>query len=86
MLYVGIKCVLIIIMMLFGIRAHYMRSHKITRVTKLFIWYIIVMVLLMINETVYEHLTFLYIILLTSTIGMLKLIEMFIDRVEKYAN
>jgi hypothetical protein len=86
LLFIGVKCIIIIIMMLFGIRAHYMRSQKITRVTKIFTFYIGVMGALLVMETVYHDLMLFYLVLVASTVGLIWLIEMFVDRVKRYVS
>ena len=63
------KVILIVVMMTLGIRAHYLNSKRITTVTCLFAYYILIMLALVIYEFLYDYIIVMYYIIIASAIG-----------------
>lgn len=83
-IFILVKVLLIITMMVFGMRAHYSRTNRLNSVFKLFIFYILIMVLLCIYEFVIPVIPMLYVILVLSGFGKLAGVQIFSGKAKHF--
>ena len=68
-IFVILKISLIIIMMLFGMRSHYLRSNRVNQVFKLFLFYLFIMGMVLLFEFYQSKLPLLYVTYVLSSLG-----------------
>ena len=65
------KVLLIIVLMFMGVRAHYLNSKRVTRITVLFGYYILVMLGLVLQEFFFRSISFLFYVMLAAGMGQI---------------
>lgn len=68
-IFVIVKITVIITMMLFGMRSHYLRSYRVNQVFKLFLFYIFIMGMVLLYEFYEAKLPLLYVTFVLSSLG-----------------
>lgn len=79
-----VKCVLVTVFMIIGMRSYYTRSNRINSVFKLFCFYITILLLLCVYEFLFPLIPFLYVILVFSGMGKLAGVQIFIEKAKHF--
>ena len=83
-LFIVIKVALIIFMMSMGMVAHFSRTQKFGRVFRLFIYYMIIMMLLCYYEFLSHEIFVLYLIVILCGFGQIASIDIFMDQASNF--
>ena len=83
-IFITVKVMLIMIMMVLGMRSHYTRTNRINSVFKLFCFYIILMLLLVVYEFFYSVIPLLYVTMVLSGMGKLAGVQIFVEKAKHF--
>ena len=72
------------LLLFFGLKSHYTLQKKITRLTYLFVYYIITIAIFFVYEFFWPHIKFLFLVLILSALGQSFQLRMLFDQVEEY--
>ena len=83
-IFIMVKVLLLSIMFILGMRSHYTRTNRINSVFKLFVFYIILLLLLCVYEFLYTVIPLLHVTMVLSGMGKLAGVQIFQEKAKHF--